>query len=397
MTSSHSESDGLPHPAGGHTAIYYRLLLESAKDFAIFATDPERRVTMWSAGAERIFGQLEAEMLGQSADVIFTPEDRSKGAPEAEAAEALAKGRAEDERWHLRKRGERFYASGVMTQFRDESGVPIGFVKIVRDLTERKLAQEVLQASRDALARGVEERTRELRQANEALRKEMAERIAAEMGRQQLLRRIATAQEEERRRIARDMHDTIGQHLAALMLRLNALELALAGSANQALVKEPQQLTETIGRELHALALQLRPTDLDDLGLAGAVSSYVELWSSRAKVPVHTHMMNLENPRLPEELELALYRIVQEALTNVLKHAAASRVSLVITRAGGEVVAMIEDNGRGFAAEESAALTDGLGLLGMQERVVSFGGRLTIESQPGRGTTVLVRVPLNGS
>lgn len=392
-----SDASSGPPPGEGPrpwSALYLQLLLEAAKDYAIFAMDRERHVTMWSAGAARIFGYRETEILGQTADVIFTPEDRAGGAPVAETQGALAHGRAEDERWHLRKNGDRFFASGVMTPLRDVDGGHLGFVKINRDLTERKLAEERLRASRDELAQRVEERTQELQTANASLRAEIARRAEAEATRTDLLRRIASAQEQERLRIAREMHDELGQHIAALMWRLNALELALTGSPHRPVVVEAQQLAEAIGREAHVLAVQLRPTALDDLGLPGAVATFVQVWSERSGVRVETQFVNLDTERLPRDVELTLYRIVQEALTNVLKHAQASRVDLVVVRNAREVALTVEDNGRGFAGDDLASGNDGLGLLGMRERVAAIGGHIAVESAPGAGTTLLVRVPL---
>lgn len=127
-----------------------RLVLDSASDYAIFATDPDRRVVTWNAGAERLLGWAEGEVVGRSADVIFTPEDREGGAPAAEAARALAEGRAENERWHVRKDGTRFWASGLVMPLRDSAGgpgaPPIGLLKVMRDRTERRLAEEALRA-----------------------------------------------------------------------------------------------------------------------------------------------------------------------------------------------------------------------------------------------------------
>lgn len=371
------------------------LLIESAKDYAIFSMDRERRVSTWNTGAERVFGYTEAEIVGQSADVIFTPEDRARGAPDEEAAVARKAGRAMDERWHVRKNGERFYASGVMSPLLGEDGSWNGFVKIARDLTERKLAEERLRTARSELEERVRQRTAELHASNAALRSEIEQRKVAEALRQQLLRRIGRAQEEERLRLSRELHDEIGQHLAALMLGLNSLQPDLASTPGAKVLSKLQGITETIGRAVHALAVQLRPAALDDLGLLRAITTYVELWSARTGVKVELHTANIDEPRLPPDIELALYRSVQEALTNVMKHAAATRVSVILNRPDGEVVAIIEDNGRGFDAEQPLSTNGkGLGLLGMRERAEQLNGHVTIESQPGSGTTVFVRLPL---
>jgi signal transduction histidine kinase len=156
-------------------------------------------------------------------------------------------------------------------------------------------------------------------------------------------------------------------------------------------------LAMRIGREVRTLALQLRPSALDDLGLIATLANYVEQWSARVLIAVDFHTTGMEERRLPSSIETALYRIVQEALTNVLKHAQATSVSLIIDRRAEAVHMIVEDDGVGFdvAAARSIAHTEQrLGLVGMDERVAQLGGTLTIESALGRGTTVFVRIPL---
>jgi len=375
---------------------HLRLLIESATDYAIFSMDPARIVNTWNVGAERLFGYSENEILGKSGDLIFTEEDRAKGEPEKEASTALATGRAADERWHQRKDGTRFFASGVMTPLRAENGNVIGLVKIARDLTEHRLAEERLRALNGELETRVRARIAELHTTNEALHAEIAQRRGSEHARQQLLQQLASAQEEERARISRELHDDIGQHLAALMLGLSALEPFLRATSGAAVLQKLQQLTETMGREVHALAVQLRPSSLEDFGLLRALSTYLELWAARSGIKAELHATNFEGQRLPPAAELTIYRIVQEALTNVLKHAAATQVHVILSRTDGEAVAVIEDNGCGFDPDLSASSRrPGIGLLGMHERAAQLNGRVTVESTPGQGTTVFVRLPLS--
>jgi two-component system CheB/CheR fusion protein len=268
----------------------------------------------------------------------------------------------------------------------------------IEDITERTQATAVLQQAHDALETRVLERTRELAEANAALQAEISEHKQAEQARQLLLRQLVTAQEEERRRIARELHDQMGQDLTVLMLGLKMLRDAAPGdSPIHERVAPLQTLATQIGREVRTLALQLRPPSLDDLGLAATLANYVEEWSARVLVAVDFHSIGLAERRLPLSIETALYRVAQEALTNVLKHAQATSVSLIVERREGTVQMIIEDDGAGFdvaAVRRNAHTEHRLGLVGMEERVALLGGTLTIEAAPGRGTTVFVRIPV---
>jgi signal transduction histidine kinase len=250
------------------------------------------------------------------------------------------------------------------------------------------------------LEQRVEERTKELSRVNENLQAEIIKHNESETARLQLLRRLVTAQEEERRRISRELHDQTGQQLAALLLGLKTLNKSSSnGSASlhKGLLKL-QKLTERLVDEAHHLAWELRPAALDDLGLETALSNYVEKWSERSSISLDFHS-GLDKLRLPAPVETAVFRIVQEALTNVLKHAQANRVSVILEYRNEELLVIVEDNGRGFSPE--APLTEkergGLGLVGIYERVALVGGKLNIESEPGSGTTLVVRIPASAS
>ncbi|WP_422932093.1 chemotaxis protein CheB [Singulisphaera sp. PoT] len=358
-----------------------RLIVSSAGDYAILTLSPDRTVTSWSPGAVAAFGYREEEMLGRSADAIFTPEDRAAGVPLREAAEALGKGRSADERWHVRKDESRFYASGVLTPL-GEGGV-LGFVKVLRDLTGRKRMEDELRAARDQLEARVAERTAELTLANEA--------------RMALVRRLVTAQEDERRRVSRELHDGLGQELTALILGLKTLERAMSEDApGRNYLLEVEETVKRLGREAHDLAVELRPTALDDIGLVPTLDAYVARWSERTGIAAAFEPLGLDKQRPSPEIETAVYRIVQEALNNVFKHAEARRVSVIIERRGGELTALIEDDGRGFDADrvDSTERRRGLGLLGMRERVNLLGGTLVVESGDGGGTIVRARIPM---
>jgi PAS domain S-box-containing protein len=268
----------------------------------------------------------------------------------------------------------------------------------IEDATARRSAEEGLREARVQLEQRVEERTRELAQVNEALRAEVAEHGRAEAARQVLLQQLATAQEEERHRIARELHDEMGQHLTAFSLGLKSIRDATpeTSPAHKSL-QNLQDLADLMGKQVHRLALELRPTALDDLGLYLALVNYVEVWSENSGTAVDFQSTGLQAERLPSPLETALYRVVQEALTNILKHARARRVSLILHRSPDQVSAVIEDDGHGFDTEAGLRAAGRLGLLGMQERLALVGGTLTVESTPANGTTVFARIPLAGS
>lgn len=262
----------------------------------------------------------------------------------------------------------------------------------------RKRAEEGLQKAHAELEVRVLERTAELAAVNSVLQAEVVERKQVEAARAQLLRRLVTAHEEERRRIARELHDKMGQYLTALILGLHSLKDTCRDQAGADVrLQRLLKITDELVQEVHHLAWELRPAALDDLGLQTALANYITQWSERAEIVVDFHSANLDQQRLPPEIETTVYRIVQEALTNVLKHAHAGRVSIIVECRQNFVHAIIEDNGSGFEAERVLSGTHGgggrLGLLGMQERVALVAGALEIESSPGVGTTVFARIP----
>lgn len=267
----------------------------------------------------------------------------------------------------------------------------------IRDVTDRKRAENNLRSAHELLESRVVERTADLARVNVALEGQINRSERAETSRRELQGRLATAQEDERRRIARELHDQMGQYLTALGLGLKTMaDAAVWFPHTSDQLQQLRRLTDEIGREVHDLALEIRPTALDDFGLPTALATYTEEWSERSGVAVDFHATGLDDGRLPATVETTLYRVVQEALTNVLRHAEAKRVSLVLQRSPLGVVAVIEDDGKGFEIEPESAASGRLGLLGMRERLELVGGSLTLESTPGAGTSVIARVPLEG-
>ncbi|MBV9243126.1 MAG: PAS domain S-box protein, partial [Acidobacteria bacterium] len=290
------------------------LMMETFTDYAIISLDRNGIVDSWNVGAKLIFGYKEAEIIGQPGDILFLPEDIADGVPEKEQQTAREKGRALDERWHLRKDGTRFYASGVMMPLYVGKTLT-GYAKIASDLTERQRQKEHLEKAHQELERRVAERTRELAESNRALIEEAKARSAAEAERVQLLHRLVTSQEMERRRIARDIHDQLGQRLTALRLKLESLR-SIVGQDEEvvARVTRLQEISETLDSEVSFLAWELRPTVLDDLGLVEALRTYVREWSSHTEVAADFQSIKIGKERFDLNVDTHLYRIAQEAL-----------------------------------------------------------------------------------
>ena len=276
---------------------------------------------------------------------------------------------------------------------------PSRMLGTVMDVTVRKRTEHELVAARDELEVRVRERTAELARANAALRVEIVEREAAGDRIRQLLGRLVNAQEEERRRLSRELHDTVGQHLAVLIMGLNAMR-AQPGSPPQATERldEIEQAAQRLEEEVDRLSYELRPLALDHMELVDALGQYADEWSAQCGVAVDLQVHGLPVERLSAAVEATVYRVVQEALTNVRKHAAASRVSLIAERRGAQLRVIVEDDGRGFDAAALSVFADGqrrLGLLGMSERAALVTGVLEVESAPGNGTTIYLTVPLD--
>jgi PAS domain S-box-containing protein len=215
----------------------------------------------------------------------------------------------------------------------------------------------------------------------------------AERARSELLERLVFAQEDERRRIAREMHDQFGEQLTALTRSIGALKESCAGDNSLTeQVETLETIAQQLDRDVDHLVWELRPTALDDLGLRAALANYIQDWSRRVKISAELHSSGLLNDRLPSDAETTLYRIAQEALTNVAKHSRARNVDVILERHGDSVVLIVEDDGIGFDPGESERSDRGFGLLGMHERAGLVGAVLQIESTPGSGTTVLVRL-----
>ena len=335
----------------------FHQMTDSVSEYAIMMLDAQGRVQTWNTGAVRIKGYAAAEVVGQPFACFYTPEDREAGEPQRVLAAAARSGRFASEGWRVRKDGSRFWASIVVAPMRDAGERITGYSEIVRDLTERRQAEESM-------------RSRELSS------------------------RLIAAQEEERRRIARELHDETGQALT--LIRLHLSELAQQEGYRPERVAEGMQLVDRAIAHIRGLSLRLRPPMLDDLGLADAIESMVDQQSRAAGWRATKVLPELEE-RLPDELETACFRICQEALTNAARYSGATEVGVMLRVSDDGLELVVRDNGRGFdlgryqTAEERRKH---FGLVSMTERAALVGGKLTIDTAPGEGTRVRARFPL---
>jgi PAS domain S-box-containing protein len=372
--------------------IRYRRLFETAQDGILLVDPVNGRVFDANPFLTDLLGYTRDELLGKELWEIGLFRDIVSN--KAAFRTLQEKGYIRYDDLPLRTHDGR----GIEVEF-VSNVYPVGETQVIqcniRDVTDKKRAEDELRRAHDQLEVRVRERTAELGRTNESLTAEIARRERAEADRRDLQRRLTTAQEDERQRIARELHDQMGQHMAALGLGLKVVkDLSPDPSPSRERLDGLLRLADRIGRELHRLALDLRPTALDDLGLQSALANYAEEWAERTGVEIDYHSTGLAGGRLPAGVETALYRVVQEALMNVHKHAGARRVSVLLQGSAGEVVAVIEDDGRGFEPDPGPAAEQRLGVLGMRERVGLLGGQLTVDTTPGRGTTVIARVPL---
>jgi two-component system sensor histidine kinase UhpB len=243
--------------------------------------------------------------------------------------------------------------------------------------------QVLLKEYSEILVRKLEERTLQLEQANRALQEVIARRDA-------LSRRLLEVQETERRSIARELHDEVGGVLTAVKLNLQSLRRTRGGDPREAALADGLALVDGAIQAVRSLSLDLRPAVLDDLGLIPALKWYCERQALRAGIPIDLALDAIDL-KLAPQLESACFRIVQEAVTNALRHAKAGRMQVALRRDNGSFVMEITDDGSGYdvaAARQRGLAGQSSGLLGMEERAILLGGRLSIDSAPGAGTRV---------
>lgn len=359
-------------------AEQFRLLVEQVQDYAIYMMDPNGHITTWNSGAERIKGYTAAEIIGRPYSTFFPAEDVGAGKPQRILDTATREGRAAQEGWRVRKDGSRFWASTLVTAIRDASGKLLGFSKITRDITERKRHEEELQ--------------------REIVEKEKAQQelIRSEMSLRQLSFELLKTQDEERRRIGREMHDSIGQYLSALKMKLGLVfrkNPTLNDEGRHQLDQFAAILDDCI-KEVRTISYLLYPPMLEERGLKSAIDWYLEGFRQRTGLAV-----NFETPakldRPSRDVELALFRVLQESLTNVMKHSGTSTIDIQLSAQNGTVDLRVRDYGKGLPPGETRRSQEdlfGVGLRGMNERMRQLGGKLSINSV-SPGTLVHASVP----
>lgn len=359
-------------------AAYHSRLLENVDD-AILATDDRFVLRAWNAAAEQIYGWKADQVLGRRVgDVIradFTNAQRSA------ALKTLARtGHCVVEVAQYTRDDKRIWMEGRITALRDESGKLTGYVAAYREITERK-------------------RTDDLRRSEHAgTVMDVTERRTVDEERAGLLRQIVQAQEDERRRIALEMHDQFGQQLSALVLKLSALRRERG--RRRVLGEELASLeamTRQLDADLELIVSRLRPPALDDLGLVAALTNYMKRWSEHFGIQADIHASGVQPDRLSSDIDTTLYRVMQEALNNIAKHARAAHVAILLDWRPDRVSLIVEDDGAGFDLRQPVGPRQRFGVVGMRERATLVGGTLDIESHPGKGTTVVARIPLSSN
>ncbi|MEO8574958.1 MAG: PAS domain S-box protein, partial [Pyrinomonadaceae bacterium] len=330
-----------------------------------------RAYTQWfERTREDVVGRHLSDVLGAAAYDSILPE----------VEKALSGDEVVYDRSVPYRTGERFIHVNYIPQKDEASGKVTGFHSFVQDISERKAAEEAIEQSRSELERRVIERTNDLQTANR-------ERV-------RILHRLVTAQEVERSRIARDVHDQLGQQMTVLRLKLEGGQKSVAG--NDRISQQFDELREIARRldsDIDFLAWKFRPAVLDDIGIVAALDEFVKQWSAHSGIEAEFRSRGLGVERLDSDIETNYYRITQEALNNIQKHANAEKVNVLLEPRDGGSVLIIEDDGVGFDVNEHAAARNGLGLTGMSERAALIGGTLEIESAQGEGTTVYINVP----
>jgi PAS domain S-box-containing protein len=355
----------------------FRLLVEGIRDYAIFVLDPGGKVLTWNPGAQAMKGYTRDEIVGKHFSKFYPDEATQSGWPQRELALAEKEGRFADEGWRVRKDGTTFWASVIISPLWGADGKLSGFAKVTQDLTARREADERVQT----LNRELRDRVSQLDET-----RRLIELRTWEL--QKLSAQLLQVQDEERRRIARELHDDLGQQLTVIKMEL----------ANLSGVEEVSRLTDTAASTVRNLSYLLHPPLLDETGLRAALHWYTEGIAKRSNVEISLTFTPQTFPRLPRDIETTIFRVIQESLTNVCRHANSDSARVEIEKQSEFVSVRVRDYGKGLPQEitgRNASSGLGVGVSGMRERVRQFGGELTM-SRAEPGTLVEARIPLLG-
>lgn len=355
--------------------VAFRLLVDAVQDYAIFVLDPEGHILTWNSGAKAIKGYAAEEIIGKHFSVFYPPEAIESRWPERELALPEKQGRFRDEGLRVKKDGSTFWASVTITALREPDGRLYGFAKVTQDLTNRRDAEERLQALNREL------RTR-VQQLDESRR--VVELRTMEL--QKLSATLLHIQDEERRRIARELHDDLAQHVTAVKMDIDA-----SG--------RDRKLSDAMGailQKIRETSYLLHPPLLDEAGLRAALHWYVDGLMQRSKLQISLTFHPDVLQGVPKEVEMTIFRIVQEALGNVFRHAASESARVEIVGQSEQIVVRVRDYGKGISpriARMESSAQMGVGITGMRERVRQLGGELSItRAEPG--TLVEATIPL---
>jgi PAS domain S-box-containing protein len=343
-----------PTPRNGHNdhssdtgdvGHAFAQFVSRVRDYAIFMLDRHGTILTWNEGAERIKGYHADEIIGKHIAVFYTPEDRARGLPDQLLKTADVQGRVEEENWRVRKNGTRFWADVVITAVRDEDGNLTGFGKVTRDLTERKEAETALA---------------------------------------ELAGRLLRVQDDERRQLARDLHDTTSPAISALMMRLHRLRqraMDRRDPVDETVIREAITQSDAVTAAIRSVATVLHPPLLEQSGLLASLRWFLQAYGSRTGARIDADLPQALE-RLPHDLEIALFRVVQECVSNVAREVSAKRTQVTLTAGKGDLKLTIKleaqlpsvavsriRHGRGEA---------GIGLAGLRERLRQFGGRIDV-------------------
>jgi PAS domain S-box-containing protein len=360
---------------------------------AVVSADRDQRITLYNLSAEKIFGYTAEEATGQSMDILIPERFRAMHAKHvAQFAESAKQSLLMSKRrqvFGLRKDGTEFPMAASVSRL-DVAGDRT-FTIICSDVTQDVRAAEELRRAHDELELRVRERTADLLTSNQSLQSEILERKHAEEEVHELSRRMMRVQEEERRNLARELHDGATQNLVALSLNMARMQEACASiPAMQNAIEESQRLVDQCTSELRTISYLLHPPLLEELGLSRTLRGYVEGFSRRSGIAV-TLTTQGELDQLGFDVELAVFRIVQESLSNIHRHSHSATATILLCRGESLLTLEIADQGRGLPPGLANA---GVGIAAMRERMRLLKGQLEIKTGRG-GTTILATLPLD--